>query len=110
MSFYNRYLHACNRANIKPCSQTAADMLGVTKSTISIWDKKNTTPNGATVARIAQALDVTSDYLLGLSDGPDSKILTDASAISTMYNKLDRHDQIQLEGIIQGMLLNPKYN
>ena len=70
MSFYERYALCCQNKGIAPVSQVAADAMGCTKATISAFAKNGTTPKGDTVARAAQMLDVSSDYLLGLIDDP----------------------------------------
>lgn len=70
MTFYERYARICAERGIDPCSQQAADMLDTTRATISIWGTKKTTPKGETVARIADVLHVSADYLLGRTDDP----------------------------------------
>lgn len=70
MRFYDRYSQLCTERGIEPCSQVAADMFGVSKSTISSWNTKNTFPKGDTVAAVADALGVSSDFLLGRTDDP----------------------------------------
>jgi len=70
MSFYERYAATCMERGIDPCSQSAADLFGISKSTISSWNTKNTFPKGETVAAIADALGVSSDYLLGRTEDP----------------------------------------
>jgi transcriptional regulator with XRE-family HTH domain len=70
MSFYERYESICIRQGLEPCSQAAADKFGVTRATISIWKSRNTTPKGDTVAAIADAFGISSDYLLGRTDDP----------------------------------------
>jgi transcriptional regulator with XRE-family HTH domain len=68
MNFYERYAKVCADSGIDPCSQKAADMFGITRATISSWNKKNTAPKGETVAAVADALGVSSDYLLGRTE------------------------------------------
>ena len=63
MSFYERYALCCQNKGIAPVSQVAADAMGCTKATISAFAKNGTTPKGDTVARAAQMLDVSADYL-----------------------------------------------
>ena len=70
MKFYDRYAQLCIERGIEPCSQAAADMFGISKSTISSWNTKKTFPKGDTVAAVADALGVSSDYLLGRTDDP----------------------------------------
>lgn len=76
MSFYERYSLCCQNKGIAPVSQVAADAMGVTKATISAFAKNGTTPKGDTVARAAQMLDVSADYLLGLIDDPHAVVVS----------------------------------
>lgn len=123
MTFFARYSRICEQRGIKPCSQKAADMLGVTKTTISVWNRTNSAPKGETVAKVANALSVSTDYLLGRTDDPtDYTVAKQKSvplsqdsgnaqnqAMIQMYNKLDEIDQAKVDGIVQGLLLNDKY-
>lgn len=70
MTFYDRYVSVCTDRGLEPCSQKAADAFGVTRATISIWNKRNTAPKGETVKAIADTLGVSCDYLLGRTDDP----------------------------------------
>lgn len=70
MDFYTRYAQICSERGIDPCSQKAAELFSVTRATISTWNKKGTVPKGDTVKLIADALEVSADYLLGRTDDP----------------------------------------
>lgn len=70
MSFYDRYAECCRRKNIAPVSQDAADRLGCTKANISALAKNSTMPRGDVIAGVARMLDVSADFLLGLTDVP----------------------------------------
>lgn len=70
MTFYERYSAICMEKGIDPCSQKAAEMIGTTRGTISVWNTKGTTPKGEFVAVIADMLGVSADYLLGRTDDP----------------------------------------
>lgn len=147
MNFYTRFTNLCTDRGLDPCSQKAADLFNVTRSTISTWSKKDSAPRGDTVKCIADALGVSSDYLLGRTDdqtdysnpdllaeisGPVLEHLNgdvkkaiafqaavDADArreireqrpvILRLYEQLDDIDRIKVEGIIQGLLLQDKY-
>lgn len=50
--------------------QKFADMLNLTKSALSNYEKGNREPNFATLINIANALNVSLDYLLGRTDDP----------------------------------------
>ena len=70
MTFFDRYAGLMEEKGLDPGSQTAADMMGVTRSAISIWKRKGTTPKGDTVAKMADVLHVSADYLLGRTNDP----------------------------------------
>ena len=68
MTFFDRYAGLMEEKGLDPGSQSSADMMGVTRSAISIWKRKGTTPKGDTVAKMADVLRVSADYLLGRTD------------------------------------------
>lgn len=70
MGFYERYVQVCKQFNLEPCAQSTADLFNISRSTISSWNVKGTAPKGETVAAIANALGVSTDYLLGRTDDP----------------------------------------
>lgn len=70
MRFYDQYERICNKKGIEPCSQSAAEMFNVTRATISQWNSRNKAPKGETVRIIADALEVSTDYLLGRTNDP----------------------------------------
>ena len=129
MTFYDRYAKIAESQNLDPCSQKAADLFGVTKSALSTWNVKRSTPKGETVAVIAKKLGVSADYLLGLTEDPTENFLQGKTspafpkaiklhpdpdpdpvpAILDLYNRLDDADKLKAEGVIQGMLMQDKY-
>ena len=102
MSFYDRYAAIAEKRGLEPCSQKAASLFGSTKATISKWNTKDITPLGNTVAAVADALEVSTDYLLGRTDDP-----TDYAKGKT--KPADPADRLRAEGVIQGMLMQDKY-
>ena len=124
MNFYSRYAQICAERSINPCSQKMADAIGVTRASITTWNQRSTVPNGKTIALIADVLHVSADYLLFRTDDPvdHSDKNTDTAEIATkedsdksepeilaLYSRLDASDQLKVEGIIQGLLMNDKY-
>ena len=97
MSFYERYALCCQNKGIAPVSQVAADAMGVTKATISAFAKNGTTPKGDTVARAAQMLDVSADYLLGLIDDPH-EIVVDKNLTATEEHAVALFRELNCEG------------
>ena len=113
MTFYERYTYVCKKRGIDPCSQSTADMFGATRSAISAWGTKGVAPKGATVAKIADALNTSTDYLLGRTDDmTDFTRTTQNTQIPEFiknYSCLDEVDQAKVDGIMQGLLLSDKY-
>ena len=122
MSFFERYAATCTEHGIEPCSQRAADLFGISRSTISSWNTKNTFPKGETVAAIADALGVSADYLLGRTDNPidyakSAPVVEDVSrdymgAIPDFVSKfrmLDDVDKAKAEAYLDGLLSADKY-
>ena len=126
MSFYDRYAAIAEKRGLEPCSQKAASMFGSTKATISKWNTKDITPLGNTVAAIADALEVSTDYLLGRTDDPTDyakgktkpadpapqkavAFQRPTDNLIQLIGKLDPSDRLRAEGVIQGMLMQDKY-
>lgn len=131
MGFFENYAAICNKMGIDPCARKMADMIKVSRSTLSAWNSKGTYPKGDTVARIADALHVSADYLVGrtddptdytdpairsmlsIDDDPDAKkadeVIVERPHILDIYDKLDHLDQVRVEAYIEGMLTGAKY-
>lgn len=126
MSFYDRYLRTCERNGIEPSSQNTADLIGTNRATISQWKTKGTMPSGTMVAKIADKLNTTTDYLLGRTDDPvdytdpvlfqkrvaaqkDTQPDAAPAAFIQLYNQLDTYDQMQVEGFMKALLTGAKY-
>lgn len=62
----NRIQNAREARKLKPSE--AADQIGVTRSTYSLYESENRTPSLDTFTRIAEVLNVSADYLLGLKE------------------------------------------
>lgn len=93
--FYDRYEELCRTMDLKPKSQKAADLFGVTKATISLWGSKGNIPSGSVVKIIADTFDVSTDYLLGRTDDPINYADPDLSAdlsgavLDDLYGDID---------------------
>ncbi len=72
-------------------SQAAlAHDLGVAQNTLSNWEKGNREPDLSTIVKIAEYFDVTTDYLLGRVEKPQSvkKVLPiDGKDVTLTYHK-----------------------
>ena len=108
MNFCERYAAVCTKRGIIPGSQRAAELFGVTRSNISAWKTKNTMPSAETVAKIAQGLNVSTDYLLCLTD-EDRPLDANRPDVTILYERLDDVDRGKVDGFIQGLLIQDKY-
>ena len=67
MSFYERYELLCAERGMKAQSQEMLDVTGVKSPSISGW-KNGSMPKADVLCRLSTYFDVTTDYLLGLSE------------------------------------------
>lgn len=112
MGFWERYVAACNRKGIRPQTQRNADAFGVTRASITSWKSKNIVPNGSVIAKIAEYLGVTTDYLLGRSDDIESgapKVDTPVPRVLMLYYSLSDKDRIRAEAYMEGLLTSDRY-
>lgn len=73
-----------------------SEILGMkTYTTVSKWEKNENFPKGKDLKKLAEIFNVTSDYLLGLSDTKLGKITTqnEQPEILTIYNQLEEPKQ-----------------
>lgn len=54
--------------------ESLAELLGIGNRQIWRYENGETEPDGQIVAKIAQVFDVSTDYLLGLTDDPNPKL------------------------------------
>lgn len=77
-----------------------AELLNIGESNIPRYERGENTPSGDTVAKMAQILNVSSDYLLGLSETPslnhDDELSTKEQQILNALRYGDRMDAIKL--------------
>lgn len=117
MNFYARYESLCQMKGMDPCSQATADLLKITKATISSWNTKGTSPKGETVRTIADALNTTTDYLLGRTNDPSAikpaesapRMDKETKQLLSIYARLDATDRIKAAAYLEGLLAGEKY-
>lgn len=81
--FYDVFLELCEQKGVKPTQ--AAREIGLSKSIPTTWKKKQLTPQGESLGKIAAYFGVTVDRLLGVEenekptipedDGPKAKLI-----------------------------------
>lgn len=67
MTFYERYEMLCSEHGMKPQTQEMLDIAGVKSPSVSGW-KSGSQPKADVLSRLAKYFDVTTDFLLGLSE------------------------------------------
>lgn len=78
MTFYDRYKLLCSEHGMRPQTPEMLEITGVTSGSVSGWSK-GALPKADVLCRLANYFDVTTDYLLGLSElrKPQAITLTD---------------------------------
>ncbi|TLG70296.1 helix-turn-helix domain-containing protein [Culicoidibacter larvae] len=69
-TFSRRFEMLCKKHNIKPTSLSFSDEIGINKSTINNYST-GTSPTAENIVKISKYFNVSSDYLLGLTNLPD---------------------------------------
>ena len=108
MSFFNRYAECCKLKGVAPMSQKAADTIGCSKSTISAFAKNQNIPKGDFVIGAAKMLDVSADYLLGLTDSPypldiENTLTQDETDLVSRYRKLNSRGKDAIKAALSGL-------
>lgn len=114
MTFYERYQALCLDRGIQPASQSSADALGCTKSNISALAKNGKTPNGDIVANAAKMLNVSADYLLGITDTPRplesiKTLEPEEEMIIRKLRGLNSDAMIAVKAMVTGLSAEPSY-
>lgn len=88
MLFANRISSV--RKNMKLSQEELGEMAGVSQRTVAYWEAGERTPSHAVLTDLAKKLDVSTDYLLGLSDEPKRKepVITDDELRISTYNRI----------------------
>lgn len=65
------------RKKKKISQQKLADIIGVSRSTIAMWETGGSQPDNDSLSRLASFFNCTTDYLLGRTDEPEYELRTD---------------------------------
>lgn len=84
--FFARFEERCKQKNVKPTPLITA--IGLSKGNLSKW-RNGTVPTGDILAKIADSLDCSVDYLLGRTNYPE------------INNGQFEYDDVKLEGHMQ---------
>lgn len=90
--------------------QEIADRIGVSRQNIGKWLSGNTTPDIETLCKIAAAYNVSTDYLLGLTDIPSSStnVRTACEVTGLSQKSIDNLIFVKENGLKADMLLEDK--
>ena len=86
--FYDNLVYLCNVKNTTPT--TVARICGISANAVSNWKKKKVIPNGEIVIKLAEHLNVSTDYLLL---GKEPSIPTEYKKLILSYQKLSPENQ-----------------
>ena len=75
------------RKNYGITQKQVADTLGIKQQSYSPYETKNVTPSASVILKLAIAYNVSSDYLLGLSDVPNPAKVEKVSSADIDDNK-----------------------
>ena len=88
--------------------------IGISQETISAYENEKAYPSIKTLIKIAEALDTSTDYLLGLSaiDKPASFRYTnqeiDNFDLLNLYSNLNYEEKLKIKGYMEGLIFEHK--
>ncbi len=92
--------------------QECADTLGVSKSTLGLWENGDTLPDARSLAQMAEYYGVSADYMLGVSEikSPDVNIqkICELTGLTEQAAKLLIENNVQAEDSKLGLLEDQK--
>ena len=103
------------RDNLEMTQSELAEKVGITPMTLAKYTKDLNEPRSSTIAKLAEVLNTTSDYILGLiddyslPDNPHSLESKREQALLFHFRKLSENDKIRVEERIMTLLEN-EYN
>jgi transcriptional regulator with XRE-family HTH domain len=108
MQIIDKIIELMNEKNVK--ASVLSLKLGLNKNAISDWKRNIAKPSTEAIAKIARYFDVSADYLLGLTDNPTpAQTPSEPSQIQTLFDMLNRDNQVSALGYIEGMLSEQGY-
>lgn len=86
-----------------------AIIIGVSDAAISNWENGINEPKANYIVKLANALDVSTDYLLGRTNEmglieTNSDLTPDQKELLDLYNKMSYRDKNQLLGFAKGLI------
>lgn len=99
--FWNNFYSTCIKKGIKP--NTLAKELQIASGSMTAW-KNGKLPNGETLLKIANYLDISVDYLLGRTDEPNSNLIKAKDIDNINQKNLDK-ETIEIAEMIKNLSL-----
>jgi transcriptional regulator with XRE-family HTH domain len=90
-----------------------AELLSVSQQTVGSWEVNRTSPPPETIVQISNVLNVSTDYLLGISNVPNKPLMqqkekleedSDIKAVTGDYKKLSPEDKYFFKVMLRTML------
>ena len=85
MTFWERFYELCLEHETKP--NPVAAQLGISTATVTRW-KNGSYPNAKYLERLSAHFDVSTDYLLGITDKKKEQVVLDEQPASDELKKL----------------------
>ncbi len=99
------------RDNMEMTQMELAEKIGITPMTLAKYTKDLNEPRSSTIAKMAQVLNTTSDYIIGLTDdytlvNVETPVLQNKREQDLLFNfrKLSENDKIRVEERILTLL------
>ena len=85
-----------------------AEMLSVARTTISGYELEQRSLTPDLIVRLCQIFNVTSDYLLGLSDMPTASVSEEEAALIRAYRRADDRARQMVELALEPFAESPR--
>lgn len=99
--FWNNFNKICIEKNIKP--NPVAKEIGVSSATVTNW-KNGAIPNGETLIKLANYLNVSIDYLLGRTTEQAQQIMNNNSTVTGGVQTQNYSSSSELNGLQKEMI------
>lgn len=104
MTFLEKIYNLMQPMNIKK-SQLCTE-LGINQNSFVNWENRGTLPSGDIIIKLAQFFNVSTDYLLGLTEEQQSlspELSEDKQRLLKMYDLLNDLEKAEILGELKGM-------
>lgn len=92
------------RKEAKLTQHELADKIGMTVSSVSMYEVGAREPSPKVLSRLAKLFDVSTDYLLGISDERNSDIQVGLNTDRKEYAQLTDEQRTQIQNVVKAMI------